>query len=214
MNMTSEQKLQLLLTLDKAIWSCQWRNLGSPETSQRDFETRLQRCGVKSQFIPNGVVFAKHFKGTLAGFDLELHEAPGVVRMLRILQQNPNKTDGMFGRLTQYAILARAGHRICWVIDRARPQGNQFLGRIQDGQFIKNQPRAYQKNTAAVGAQAYTVNQALGTGGLPDLSQIPDINSQNIPAEVEAHDFSDFVAFDADDDAGPDGFDMPYIGEV
>lgn len=199
MVMTPQQKLQLLLTLDKAIWSCQWRNLGSAEASQKDFEARLQRCGVKSQFVPNGIVFARHFKGTLTGFDFELHEAPGVIRLLRVLQQNPNKTD-MYGRLSQYAILARGGHKVCWVIDRA---SNQFKGRIQDGVFIKNQPKAYQQSAgASATVPAWTVDQAL------NLNQVPDINPQDIPNEVLSHDFE---SFDADDDNAIDGSDMPWV---
>jgi len=205
MIMTPQQKLQLLLTLDKAIWSCQWQNLGSAEASQKDFEARLQRCGVKSQFVPNGVVFARHFKGTLTGFDFELNEAPGIVRLIRLLQQNPNKTD-MYGRLSQYAILARGGNHICWVIDRA---SNKFLGRIQDGKFIKNEPRAYNQNNAAAAKQtSFTGSQGYNPGQGTNFSNLPDIEPQEIPSEVMAYNFE---TFDADDDSVPDGFEMPWV---
>jgi len=67
------------------------------------------------------------FNGGLRGYDFSLNLGDRTIN-LRCLEQNPNKTDN-FGNLKKYAILARQGHQIMWVIDN---KNNVFLGRLQN----------------------------------------------------------------------------------
>jgi hypothetical protein len=208
--MTLDQKLKLFETINKAIWSCQWRNLGSVEASQKDFDSRLMKCGVKSQFISGGVVYARHFKGVLTGFDFEVITAPGQVWRLRAIQQNPNKRDS-YGRLSEPAILARAGHQIVWFIDQ---NNDKFLGKFQDGKWFKSEPRAYTFKTAAGNMRtAFTGAGYQNAQAGFNFNNLPNVEPQDIPAEVESHDFQEFNADDGMD-GGNDGFDMPWGGDA
>ena len=67
------------------------------------------------------------FNGGLRGYDFTLNLGDRIIS-LRCLEQNPNKTDN-FGNLKKYAILARQGIKIMWVIET---KNNKFLGRLQD----------------------------------------------------------------------------------
>jgi len=83
----------------------------------------------------NGRWFKNSVTGqiTLRGFDLNINLGTRVV-LIRVLEQNPNKN-------SQYAIKARQGYEIAWVIDR-RAQVGGFLGRIEDGQWHESEQRA------------------------------------------------------------------------
>jgi hypothetical protein len=71
---------------------------------------------------------------TLRGIDFKLDDN-GTIRHLRMLEQNPKKMKN--GVLSQYAIAARSGKKIAWIIDR---ESNKFIGRIEDGVFITSKP--------------------------------------------------------------------------
>lgn len=81
----------------------------------------------------------------LIGFDVTLNIDEGQLK-LRIIEQNPHKK-GHLGELKETAILARRGHNIAWIIDNTSQNDNKFLGKMQDGEFIPNKPRAYEKVT-------------------------------------------------------------------
>jgi hypothetical protein len=130
--MTNEQKVNLILTVANAI-----------------FNSKAANDDIKAHVIHTntGVFPGRWFGdgkggGTLRGFDFTVQDHTGIVS-LRILEQNPNKTD-QFGNLKQNAILARQGHQIAWVIRR---DVNVFLGKIQDGQWEPTRPRATTKTT-------------------------------------------------------------------
>lgn len=80
--------------------------------------------------------------GKLRGFDIEFNPGKKVIP-LRIIEQNPDKAD-KYQNLSTYAILARQGKQIVWII---RKDTNEFIGRlVDDGKgdfdFTKSEPRA------------------------------------------------------------------------
>ena len=77
---------------------------------------------------------------TIRGFDVNLNVNDRVLS-LRFMEQNPDKTDGR-GNLKWTAALARKGHKMMWVVNRSVQVGG-FLGRLQDGEWIPSQERAY-----------------------------------------------------------------------
>lgn len=97
---------------------------------------------------------------TIRGFDIDINDGVKILK-LRFMEQNPDKTDGR-GQLKWTANLARKGHRMMWVIDRVK-QVDGFLGRLQDGEWIPSQERAYT-----------TVNQQQ-SAPVPPMENIPDI---------------------------------------
>lgn len=114
--------------------------------------------------------------GTLRGVDLDVVNDQGVVRQLRILEQNPHKTNPD-GSLKLYAQQARNGSQICWVIDRAVQQGG-FLGRIQDGVWYPSQDRAYSPRTVQAGASSSAgVSQGPTDEMVPNFDDVPEIPS-------------------------------------
>lgn len=86
----------------------------------------------KETIVTNTGTFAgrSFVDGLLRGFDFTANVGDRIVE-LRCLEQNPNKTD-QFGNLKKFALLARQGHQIMWIIDR---KVNKWLGRIMDGQW-------------------------------------------------------------------------------
>jgi hypothetical protein len=121
--MTNEEKIQLILCVTGAI-----------------FQSKLGHTDItKVTITTNTGTFAGRtfVGGKLRGFDLTCRDANGIIP-LRILEQNPDKEDG-YGNLKQNAVLARAGHQIAWII---RTDTNKFLGKVQDGTWIKSTPRA------------------------------------------------------------------------
>ena len=101
---------------------------------------------------------------TLRGIDVDLNIDEVNTIKLRLLEQNPDKKD-YAGNLKTLANLARQGHQIMWIIDRT-VKTNGFIGRIQDGEWIPNQDRAYTKTPVT-----------------PNLQNIPEINT-DIPTYV------------------------------
>jgi hypothetical protein len=110
--MTNEQKMQLLRFIAGTIFQSKAQNT---DITQIPLITNTGRWP------------GRMFKGDLRGFDFSLNLGDRIIN-LRCLEQNPNKTDN-FGNLKKYAILARQGHKIMWVIDT---KNNTFLGRLQD----------------------------------------------------------------------------------
>jgi len=114
------------------------------------------------------------FNGGLRGYDFSLNLGDRTIN-LRCLEQNPNKTDN-FGNLKKYAILARQGHQIMWVIDN---KNNVFLGRLQNNVWHASFVPA---TTAATYQQP--VQQEIHA---PAASQDPYMNyvQEDMPLEVD-----------------------------
>lgn len=70
---------------------------------------------------------------SLRGFDFTCNLGSRIIS-IRCLEQNPNKVDN-FGNLKKFAVLARQGHQIMWVINKNKAVDG-FLGRIQDGEWV------------------------------------------------------------------------------
>jgi len=68
--------------------------------------------------------------GMLRGFDVPVLDN-GTVKPLRILEQNPNK-DITPGHYTDFALAARAGKKIAWVIRRDFDPPNQYIGHMEN----------------------------------------------------------------------------------
>lgn len=134
--MTNQDKINIILNVVQAIFQSK---LTSTDITKVALTTNTGKF--------TGRWFAK---GLLRGFDFTINNN-GIIVPLRILEQNPNKTD-LFGNLKENAILARQGHQIAWVIRR---DTNNFLGKVMDGKWIKNKPQAttqMQFNAAVPGA--------------------------------------------------------------
>lgn len=134
--MTNEQKVQLILHTASVIFQSK---TGNTDITQASITTNTGTWPGRT-FVD----------GKIRGFDLTVRDATGIIP-LRILEQNPDKQDG-YGNLKQNAVLARAGHQIAWVI---RTDTNIFLGKVQDGKWIKSTPRAtttIQHNAGVPGA--------------------------------------------------------------
>jgi len=154
-------------------------------------------------------------KGTLRGIDTDLN-VDGKILSLRFLEQNPNKMD-FNGNLKDFAIRARNGECIMWIIDKR--QENGFLGSVQNGQFIPSQMRAYrpaQSQVAAAGASP----TGFSSDGIPDIpagTSNPQyvINTadggQYAPTEEEMA-AADAIAMEAMmEDFDPSAYDDEYI---
>jgi len=103
--------------------------------------------------------------------------APQYLR-LRFVEQNPNKeTFPGSGVLKETAIRARRGERLMWVINQ---DTNQFLGSVQNGQWLQSQPRATYA-TAAPGTPAYAPTPAPNMAPGPSY-QAPELAENVAPA--------------------------------
>lgn len=132
--MNNKERMALLMNVFNTVFSSKAAN------------TDITRVIVTSPFLAGGQKNGRWFKDsttgqpTLRGFDLDINLGDRVI-MIRCLEQNPNKRD-FNGNLKPLANMARQGHQIMWVIDR-KVQSGGFLGRIQDGQWIPSEQRAY-----------------------------------------------------------------------
>lgn len=166
--MNNQQKMELLLMLYRGIFQSKAQS------------TDITAMGVTSIHVVGGMARGRWFvNGTLRGFDFDVHDGTKLLQ-LRMVEQNPNKTDRTAfprGNRTYYANLAHQGHCIVWVIDR-KP-GGSFLGRIQAGQWYASQERATFPATPQ--------NQQTAAALVPSVEGIPDIpNDTNIPDYVLA----------------------------
>lgn len=114
-------------------------------------------------------------KGGLPMWDFDLN-INGQMLQLRFVVQNPFKQNKM-GQLSQYAVLAQQGHQITWLINRGT---NTFLGRVQDDQWIKNQPRV--NNLAP-----QTINQVMSQ--VPNLPYVPP---PQVPQYMENQNYGEY----------------------
>jgi hypothetical protein len=176
--MNSSEKIALILSVAQAIFASKMANSNITEiavtTNTGTFPGRWFGDGKGG--------------GTLRGFDFTVKDDNGVIS-LRILEQNPYKTD-QFGNLKTNAILAQQGHQIAWVIRR---DTNTFLGKVQDGKWEKNRPRATETmtyNAAVPGAgqfqpvptQYQYTNYDMYNDDWQD--ELPDIDMNDIPEYV------------------------------
>jgi len=160
--MTNEQRMKFLLHVVALIFQSKAMN------------TNIKQVRISPQwapFIAQGGE-GRWFKNNLRGFDLALRLG-NQIKSLRFVEQNPMKLDAS-GNLKQYALLAQQGHQICWVIDQTI-QPNTFLGRVQDGQFFKSEPRATysQPMQYNAGAQTYTPQNQASVTNMNDLPEMP-----------------------------------------
>lgn len=158
--MTNAERMALLMTVFNAIFQSKAEN------------TNITQVKIQTN---TGTWPGRWFKDsttgqqTLRGFDFTCNLGDRIIS-LRCLEQNPNKTDNL-GNLKKFALLARQGHKIMWVIDR----NGSFLGHIMDGKWEASwkpatQPAQY--NQAAAQSPAPTPPQA---PQLPDnVPTIPD----------------------------------------
>lgn len=175
--MTNEQRMAFLMHVESLIFASKLAN------------TDITRVSIDPRWRPfiadggNG----RWFGNGLRGFDVNLRLG-NVVRNFRILEQNPMKRDKS-QNFSQYAVLAQQGHRIVWIIDRAK-QTDAFLGRIQDGVFIASTPRATysapQYAAAGAGQPVYTgAPVPTTTNDLPEVPVDMDI-PEYVMATLEA----------------------------
>lgn len=155
------QHMVLIMQLYEAIWQSKLGN------------TDITKVRVENSQLANGFAMGRWFAGgTLRGFDFDAN-INGVVRKMRILEQNPNKLDSA-GNLKHFANLARQGHRICWLIDREGP----FLGRVHNGEWIFSQPRAttaaQPQHQAAAGVSSVSQTEPMEESSW-DPEMVPDI---------------------------------------
>ncbi len=170
--MTDQERIEFMVKMASIIFEIKGKGL-NPTT-----------CTVQTKW---GNFTGRTFSnGKLIGFDIDLNDAGDVVP-LRILEQNPDKVDN-YGNLKQNAILARAGHKIVWIIRRDRERG--FIGKVQDGVFEKSEPRALQTVTygaAGTGTYQPTVGEDQfnqNYTGFNDgswVADLPEINTSEIP---------------------------------
>jgi len=115
--------------------------------------------------------------GTLRGYDIDVI-SDGVITQLRFIEQNPNKTDA-FGNRSTYAMMALQGHQIVWAIDRST---NRWLGRVQNGKWIANEPRAYSNSPKqAVDQHGLQYTQSNGQW----VDELQNIAPGDIPGHIE-----------------------------
>jgi len=176
--MTNQEKVALLLAVTHMIFVSKEMN-----SDITDVTITTNLGTFNGRWFGNG-----QGGGTLRGFDFTVADK-GQQIPLRVIEQNPNKTD-RFGNLKTNAILARQGHKIAWVIRR---DTNTFLGKVQDGKWIKNQPRALTRtvpgavpgtgNTQPVTAQdQYNERYANYNGQWK--AELPEIDPKDIPFYV------------------------------
>jgi len=178
--MTNAEKVQLIVAVTNAVFQSKAANLDIT-TVQIQTNTGI----FAGRWFGNG-----KGGGTLRGFDFTVQEDNGTIIPLRLLEQNPNKTD-QFGNLKSNALLARQGHRIAWLIRR---DTNKFLGKVMDGQWTKNVPRATTTvvfNEAVRGAGTVVPLVVQDQYGV-DYSKYDQEWQRDLP-EIEPNEISDYV---------------------
>ena len=196
--MTNQERMALLMMVYDAIFTSKAQ--GTDPAQVVIHHPSLMSWDGK----PTGIQACRWFKSgvtqqlTIRGCDLNINIGDRVIQ-IRIMEQNPDKE-------SQYAIMARQGVKITWVIDRKVQQGG-WLGRIQDGQWHASEPRATYAAPVPTPATAAPTYQASGaqpieTGYQSDdevlePEELPDIpNDVDIPDVVLQH-------FAEDDEGDP-----------
>ena len=90
-------------------------------------------------------IYTNWVKGTVIGMDLDIIVG-NLTLPVRFITQNPNKRSRENPNyLSEYAKLVAQGYKIVWVMKRTGEGSRaqcEFLGRIQDGEYISNKQRA------------------------------------------------------------------------
>ncbi len=176
--MAPEQKMELLMMAYRAIF---------PENEV--INTNNSMSAIQERFKPWALRIAPRMfndsttqQQIIPGIDIVLDigesNPNGTLKPnnLRCIAQNPNKQDGN-GNLKQSAILARAGHKIMWVIDQDMENG--FLGSIKDGNWEPSRPRAvFPVNSARAAETAtdytgrtYQIDEGNWVHNLPEIDK-------------------------------------------
>lgn len=180
--MTNRERMELIKHVADLIFCV-------PVTDPRTMESAINATLTDPKWAPwviGGQVGGRTFKNsttglaTLRGYDVSLNlgelNLDQTIRLtnLRFIEQNPDKLDG-HGNLKENAILARRGNLIVWVI-KQDPDG-RFLGKIQNGEWIKSAPRAYDSpQNAYPPLEAQPVKEP--------WESAPDISNQNVDRSV------------------------------
>lgn len=119
------------------------------------FQDRVKQLQTGTEWMPWVVgeyAAARTFKCAelgvhiLIGFDVTLSLENGRHQRFRIIEQNPFKRDNS-GNLKETAMHSRKGHALAWVIDITDRKDHKFLGKLLNGEFEANKPRATEKFT-------------------------------------------------------------------
>jgi len=188
--MNNKDKFNLIKAFAKTIFA------------SKEAQTDITKASVMHPAIVsnNNKAFGRWFlKGTLRGFDVVINDGTQITT-LRILEQNPNKTDA-YGNLKENAIMARAGHKIIWII---RKETKEYLGKLQynpltkDYDWTPNTPRGIQKQIRKPGPvpgtyiAQNTQPQTIQTYHTPTEEDIESGVYDYIP-EIEPQDVMQFV---------------------
>lgn len=194
--MTNQEKMALLMSAYDAIFSS--KMLGTDITQIRLTDPNLMMWNGQG-WQASGVQHGRWFvNNTLRGFDMDINVGNNEVVQVRVLEQNPLKQ-------SQYAVMARQGIRICWVIDR-KVKENAFLGRIQDGQWHANEPRATYPATPGAVVYAPAPDVVPSPDGVISMENLPVINMETLP-EIPDQEAIPEVVYNAF--ADDDGDDIP-----
>ncbi len=169
--MTNAEKMTFIRLVAEAIFASKAANT--------DMLARV----IQHPSIVGGKTKGRWFKNaetgeqTIRGFDIDLN-IDGRTLQLRFMEQNPDKTDGR-GNLKWTAVLARQGHKMMWVINRA--PGGGFLGRMQDGEWIPSKERAYTtvNDQAALDRPMENIPIIPTDVGIPDYVIQSHVNMRN-----------------------------------
>jgi len=87
------------------------------------------------QFANGTQVPVYFYKGSIACTTITIDTEHGP-ETYKFLEQNPNKPK------SKWAEMARNGAKICWVIHihPSYPNGERWIGRVENGRFIPNDP--------------------------------------------------------------------------
>ncbi len=208
--MTIEQRLAFLTHVSDKIFNVirfpyMKVQVGTPQFIPlvNQFQERVlkvQLDPVWAPFLAGGFAQARTFNcreigaKILMGFDVTLSLENGRHQRFRIMEQNPFKKD-QNGNFKETAVQAQRGDKLAWVID-CTVEPNRFLGKLLNGVFVKNQPRAFGPS------QTMTPLDGMGAGIMsnevrPDQygvdhfsvggewqANLPDIDPNDIPISI------------------------------
>lgn len=188
--MDAQQRMAFMMLVFNAIFNSKANN------------TDISQVAINHPNIVNSPAKGRWFKGgTLRGFDITMNTGAKVVT-LRCLEQNPTLT-------SQYAIQARNGSRIMWVIQLVTTGADNWLGRMQDGEWHASQERA---TTAVIQpTPPGPVASAGEVGYTPEPQEFHDyeepIHMEDLPDIPEMADIPEAVLMSmAEDDDDPNQY--------
>lgn len=217
--MTNTQKIEFLKHLHAKIFTVirfpfAKLNSGELQPGSQQFiqlvtayQQKVQQITTDPQWAPwvNGdVIRARAFNckfqngnvqlsaGILIGFDVGLDLGLGHPYPIRVIEQNPYKRDRS-GNFKETAMQAQRGDKIMWII---KTDTEKFLGKVQNGEFVPNQPRAYTATNfqplsfgAGISSPQGPVSDQYGVDFRPDdagnwVSDVPDVDPNEVPFGV------------------------------